>query len=508
MLSDLKRIIDQICRDRGFDKKLLIEAIEEAVESAAKKKLGSRRDIEVRFNEEFGEVEVFQFRTVVTVVEDEQTEISLEEAKMLDPEVQLEDELGEKMENIEDLGRIAAQSAKQVIIHKMKDAEQDVIYEMFRDRKGEVVSGIVQRFERGNMVVNLGRTDAILPRDQQIPKRSFKQGDRIRAYLEDVRESARDSQLILSRTCNDFLAKLFTMEVPEIAEGIVEIMGVSREPGFRAKIAVSSLETDVDPVGACVGMKGSRVQNVVQELQGERIDIVPWSPDPAKYVYNALAPAHVSMVLADEEAKTLLVVVPNDQLSLAIGRQGQNVRLASRLLGWRIDVKSEQRYANLEDPGYLSLLAVEGIEEPLADQLLAREIPSIEKLAQAAVDDLIVIRSIDEEQAQYLIDSAARMVSEGVVTATFAKGDDAGEGGENDDTGVVQEPAGEEVVEAVETDVAPEPEGEEVIEDVETDVAPEPEGEEVAAPEEEVTVSAEEDSAVEEGSPENGEQNQ
>ncbi len=416
MLSDLKRIIDQICRDRGFDKKLLIEAIEEAVESAAKKKLGSRREIEVRFNEEFGEVEVFQFRTVVSEVEDEQTEISIEDAKQLDPEVQLEDELGEKMENIEDLGRIAAQSAKQVIIHKMKDAERDVIFEMFKDRKGEVVSGIVQRFERGNMIVNLGRTDAILPRDQQIPKRSFKQGDRIRAYLDDVRQNARDSQLILSRTCNDFLAKLFAMEVPEIAEGIVEIMGVSREPGFRAKIAVSSLETDVDPVGACVGMKGSRVQNVVQELQGERIDIVPWSPDPAKYVYNALAPAHVSMVMADEEAKTLLVVVPNDQLSLAIGRQGQNVRLASRLLGWRIDVKSEQRYANLEDPGYQTLLAVDGIEEPLADQLLSRGIFSIERLAEAAVEDLIVLRSINEEQAQHLIDTAARLIREGVVT--------------------------------------------------------------------------------------------
>jgi len=423
MLSDLKRIIDQICRDRGFDKKLLIEAIEEAVESAAKKKLGSRRDIEVRFNEEFGEVEVFQFRTVVLEVADEQTEISLEEAKALDAEVQLDDELGEKMEHIEDLGRIAAQSAKQVIIHKLKDAERDVIFEMFKDRKGEIVSGIVQRFERGNMIINLGRTDAILPRDQQIPKRSFKQGDRIRAYLDDVRQNARDSQLILSRTCNDFLAKLFAMEVPEIAEGIVEIMGVSREPGFRAKIAVSSLETDVDPVGACVGMKGSRVQNVVQELQGERIDIVPWSPDPAKYVYNALAPAHVSMVMADEEAKTLLVVVPNDQLSLAIGRQGQNVRLASRLLGWRIDVKSEQRYENLENPGYQTLLAVDGIEEPLADQLLARSIFSIEKLAEAAVDDLIVLRSIDEEQAQRLIDTAKRLIEEGVVTVSLAKED-------------------------------------------------------------------------------------
>jgi N utilization substance protein A len=406
MLSDLKRIIDQISRDRGFDKALLIEAIEEAVQSAARKKLGSRRDIEVRYNEEYGEVEIFQFRIVVEEAFDEQTEIVFSEAIKLDPEVQLGDELGEKMVDITDLGRIAAQSAKQVIIHKMKDAERIVIYDMFKDRVGEVVSGIVQRFERGNMIVNLGRTDAILPKDQQIPKRSFKQGDRIRAYLKDVRQTTRDSQLILSRTCDEFLEKLFNMEVPEMAEGIVRVMGVSREPGFRAKIAVSSSEGDVDPVGACVGMKGSRVQNVVQELQGERIDIVTWSPDPAKYVYNALAPAHVSMVRVDEDAKSLLVVVPNDQLSLAIGRQGQNVRLASRLLGWRIDVKSEQRYANLENKEYQSLLALNGVDEALADQIFAKGIVSTLVLAEKSVDDLIVIRAIDEEFAQALIEEA------------------------------------------------------------------------------------------------------
>ncbi len=406
MLSDLKRIIDQISRDRGFDKELLIEAIEEAVQSAARKKLGSRRDIEVRYNEEYGEVEIFQFRSVVEEVEDEQTEISLEEAKRLDPEVRLGDELGEKMEKVTDLGRIAAQSAKQVIIHKMKDAERDVIYEMFKDRKGEVISGIVQRFERGNMIVNLGRTDAVLPKDHQIPKRSFKQGDRIRAYLLDVRQNSRDSQLVLSRTCDEFLGKLFEMEVPEIAEGIVRIVAVSREPGFRAKIAVSSSESDVDPVGACVGMKGSRVQNVVQELQGERIDIVTWSPDPAKYVYNALAPAHVNMVMVDEDNQSLLVVVPNDQLSLAIGRQGQNVRLASRLLGWRIDVKSEQRYANLQNPGYQSLLAIDGVEEALADQLYAKGSFSIAALADKTVDDLVVLRAINDELAEQLIAAA------------------------------------------------------------------------------------------------------
>ncbi len=385
---------------------MLIEAIEEAVQSAARKKFGSRREIEVRYNEEYGEVEVFQFRNVVEEASDDQAEICLSDALKLDPEVQIGDELGEKMEDISDLGRIAAQSAKQVIIHKMKDAEREVIYDMFKDRVGEVVSGIVQRFERGNMIVNLGRTDAILPKDQQIAKRSFKQGDRIRAYLKEVRQTSRDSQLILSRTCDEFLAKLFQMEVPEMAEGIVRVMGVSREPGFRAKIAVSSSESDIDPVGACVGMKGSRVQNVVQELQGERIDIVTWSPDPAKYVYNALAPAHVSMVMADEDARSLLVVVPNDQLSLAIGRQGQNVRLASKLIGWRIDVKSEQRYANLSDPGYQSLLGLRGIDEALADQLLAKGIASSGILAQKNVEELMVVRAIDEEFAQALIEEA------------------------------------------------------------------------------------------------------
>jgi N utilization substance protein A len=247
----------------------------------------------------------------------------------------------------------------------------------------------------------------VLPRDGQIPKRSFKQGDRIRAYLLEVRQDSRDSQLVLSRTCNEFLIKLFEMEVPEIAEGIVKIMGASREPGFRAKIAVSSTESDVDPVGACVGLKGSRVQNVVQELQGERIDIVPWSPDPAKYVYNALAPAEVSMVIVDEDNHQLLVVVPDDQLSLAIGRQGQNVRLASRLMGWRIDVKSETRYANLENPGYQSLINVEGVDESLADKLFAAGITSAADLA-AAENEQMAAAGIDVEvEAEELKDRAA-----------------------------------------------------------------------------------------------------
>ncbi|HBI15741.1 MAG TPA: transcription termination/antitermination protein NusA [Desulfobulbaceae bacterium] len=415
--ENLKRIIDQISRDKGIDRALLVEAIEEAVRSAARKKLGSRRDIEVQFSEATGEIEVFQYRTVVEEVEDEETEISLPDARLLDPEIELGDDLGEKIPDIADLGRIAAQSAKQVIIHRMRDAERDVIYDMFRDRQGTIVNGIVQRFERGNMIVNLGRTDAVLPRDGQIPKRSFKQGDRIRAYLQEVRQESRDSQLLLSRTCNEFLSKLFELEVPEIAEGIVKIMGVAREPGFRAKIAVSSSESDVDPVGACVGLKGSRVQNVVQELQGERIDIVPWSPDPAKYVYNALAPAEVSMVIVDEDNHQLLVVVPDDQLSLAIGRQGQNVRLASRLMNWRIDVKSESRYANLEDQGYRSLIAVPGIDESLADKLFAGGIVSAAALAAAEIEQIKTAAKVDDERAEELRDMAAMSLASAGASA-------------------------------------------------------------------------------------------
>ena len=420
--ENLKRIVDQICRDKGIDRALLIDAIEEAVRSAVRKKYGNRREIEVQFSEDLGEVEVFQYRTVVDEVYDEETEISLEDARRLDPEAELDDDLGEKLDNIADLGRIAAQSAKQVIIHRMRDAERDVIYEMYRDREGTIVNGIVQRFERGDMIVNLGRTDAILPRDGQIPKRSYKQGDRIRAYLLEVRRDTRegkfrDSQLILSRTCNEFLIKLFEMEVPEIAEGIVKIMGASREPGFRAKIAVSSIESDVDPVGACVGLKGSRVQNVVQELQGERIDIVPWSPDPAKYVYNALAPAEVSMVIIDDDRKALLAVVPDDQLSLAIGRQGQNVRLASRLLGWKIDVKSESRYANLENTGYRTLLEVEGVDESLADRLFSGGITSVAQLAEMDVEKLMALARLDEEKAMTL----QRMAAQARASETTAR---------------------------------------------------------------------------------------
>jgi len=407
MLSELSRIIDQISRDKGIDRQLLVEGLEAAVEQAARKKFGLRRDMEVRYNEELGEIELFQFRTVVEKVQDEQTEITLDEALILDPEVELGDDIGSKMADVAGLGRIAAQSAKQVIIQRMKDAESEVVYEMYKDRQGEIINGIVQRFERGNIIVNLGRTDAILPASQQMPRRSYRQGDRIRAYLLDVKHNSKESPLVLSRTDDRFLVKLFTEEVPEIAEGVVKIMGVCREPGSRAKIAVSSSETDVDPVGACVGMKGSRVQNVVQELQGEKIDIVPWSPDPARYVSNALAPAQVSMVVVDETKKTLVVVAPDDQLSLAIGRQGQNVRLASKLLGWNIEVKSEQKYAKSTEEGFQTLLAVPGVDERLADRLYDAGYTSAPELAEVEVGELAELLGGDQERALAIITAAA-----------------------------------------------------------------------------------------------------
>jgi len=407
MLSELSRIIDQISRDKGIDRQLLVEGLEAAVEQAARKKFGMRRDMEVRYNEELGEIELFQFRTVVEKVQDEQTEIALDEALSLDPEVELGDDIGSKMADVSGLGRIAAQSAKQVIIQRMKDAESEVVYEMYKDRQGEIINGIVQRFERGNIIVNLGRTDAILPASQQMPRRSYRQGDRIRAYLLDVKHTSKESPLVLSRTDDRFLTKLFTEEVPEIAEGVVKIMGVCREPGSRAKIAVSSSESDVDPVGACVGMKGSRVQNVVQELQGEKIDIVPWSPDPARFVSNALAPAQVSMVVVDEAKKTLVVVAPDDQLSLAIGRQGQNVRLASKLLGWNIEVKSEQKYAKSMEEGFQTLLAVAGVDERLADRLYDAGYTSAPELAEVEVADLAEILGGDRDRAAAIIAAAA-----------------------------------------------------------------------------------------------------
>jgi N utilization substance protein A len=329
-------------KDKGIGKEILVEALENALLSAAKKEFGPQREIEARYNEQLGEVELFQFKTVVEKVQNTYTEISVEDAHEIDPEAQIGDSLGIKMDSAA-FGRIAAQTAKQVIIQKVRDAERDIIYNEFQERQGELVNGIAQRFERGNIVVDLGRTEAvILPRDQ-VPRVAYRQGDRIRAYVMDIKKTPKGPQILLSRTHPGLLIKLFELEVPEISEGIVKIEAAAREPGGRAKIAVSSRDPDVDPVGACVGMKGSRVQAVVQELRGEKIDIVPYSEDAIRFVVNALAPAEVSDVNVDEENRTMEVLVADDQLSLAIGKRGQNVRLAAKLTGWKLDIKSESR---------------------------------------------------------------------------------------------------------------------------------------------------------------------
>ncbi len=347
MLVDLNRVIEQVGKDKGIGREILIEALENALLSAAKKEFGPQREIEARYNEQLGEVELFQFKTVVEQVTNTYTEISVEDAHEIDPEARLGDSLGIKMDSAS-FGRIAAQTAKQVIIQKVRDAERDIIYNEFQERQGELVNGIVQRFERGNIIVDLGRTEAVvLPRDQ-VPREAYRQGDRIRAYVMDIKKTPKGPQILLSRTHPGLLIKLFELEVPEISEGIVKIEAAAREPGGRAKIAVSSRDPDVDPVGACVGMKGSRVQAVVQELRGEKIDIVPYSEDPVRFVVNALAPAEVSDVNVDEENRTMEVLVADDQLSLAIGKRGQNVRLAAKLTGWKLDIKSESRISASE----------------------------------------------------------------------------------------------------------------------------------------------------------------
>jgi len=341
MFPELKRLIEQMCKDRGIEKNVIVEALEAAMLTAARKKLGPRVDIEAHYNDEVGEIEVFQFKTVETKVTDPEMQISLEQARReLDEEAQVGDSLGIKLDT-NTFGRVAVQTAKQIIIQRVNDAERDNIYDEYKDRKGELVNGFVQRFEGGNIIVNLGRAEGVIPVTEQISKELYKRGERVRCYLLEVKKVSKGPQIILSRTHPAFLKALFEVEVPEIYEGLIEVVSVSREPGKRSKIAVKSKDKDIDPVGACVGMRGSRVQSVVQELRGEKIDIVPYSDDPARYVCNALSPAKVSRVFVDEDNHAMLVIVPDDQLSLAIGRAGQNVRLAVKLTGWKIDVKSE-----------------------------------------------------------------------------------------------------------------------------------------------------------------------
>jgi transcription termination/antitermination protein NusA len=407
----LKREIDQLAKDKGIDRKVIIGAVEEAMRQAARKKFGAEREIEARFNEETGEVELFEFRTVVETIVEPDTQVTISRARELDPDVEVGDDIGVKLDT-EGFGRILAQTAKQVIIQRVRDAERDIVYDEYKDRRGEVVNGIVRRFEKGSLIVDLGRAEAVLPSKEQVPRESYRPGDRIRAFVIDVNKAAKGPQIVLSRACIQLLTKLFEQEVPEIYEGIVTIESAAREPGVRSKIAVASRDSDVDPVGACVGMKGSRVQSVVQELRGERIDIVPWSPDAARYVCSSLSPAQVSKVIIDESQRSMDVIVPDDQLSLAIGRKGQNVRLAVQLTGWRIDIKSESRMREIARWLSEAVSVVDGWGDPEAEILLQQGITSLDDLAECPAEMLTQLPGIDEAGAERVKQRAAELAEE------------------------------------------------------------------------------------------------
>jgi transcription termination/antitermination protein NusA len=435
----LQNIIDQVSKEKGIDAGVLIETMEQAILTAAKRTFGMSRELEARFNDETGNVDLYQFMTVIERVEDPEREISIEDARRYGFEdAQLGEDLGFQIfylaEDSEEakkqdrqygdllklqqhrrgFGRIAAQTAKQVIIQRVRDAERELIFNEYKDRKGELITGIVRRFERGsNIIVDLGRTEAILPTREQTPRESYRPGDRIVAYLKDIDREARGPQIILSRTDVGLLVKLFEMEVPEIYEGIVRIVAAAREPGARSKIAVTSRDSDVDPVGACVGMKGSRVQAVVQELRGEKIDIVPWDRDPARFVCNAIAPAEVSRVIIDEGHGGMELVVPDAKLSLAIGRRGQNVRLASQLTGWKLDIISESRFRQMEEQALSEIGRMGSVDEEMVKSFYRMGFRSLDEIAEAQDEELLTIDGIDSGERAAQIRREASEAMEG-----------------------------------------------------------------------------------------------
>ncbi|MBM4315933.1 MAG: transcription termination/antitermination protein NusA [Deltaproteobacteria bacterium] len=419
MASELGRVIEQVEKDKSIDKAILIEALESALVMAAKKKYGIDKEIEAHFNEDLGEIELFQFKTVVEEMDDDANEITFEEAKELDPDVSVGDSIGVKLDTNQ-FGRIAAQTAKQVIIQKVRDAERDIIYNEFNIRKGEVVHGECRRIEKGCVVVNLGRTDAILPTREQIPGETFKIHDRVVGYLIDVQQTPRGPKIVLSRTCPELLIQLFKQEVPEVNEGIVQIKSAAREPGMRAKIAVTSTDSDVDPVGACVGVKGARVQNVVQELRGEKIDIVPWEEDETRFVCNALAPAEVIKVRVDEDNHSMDIVVADNQLSLAIGKRGQNVKLASILTGWKLDIVSESKMAQRQDDAKELLKLIEGVNDTLAQSLYQYGF-TMEQIANSDAAVIATVPGFNEDKAKDIQEKAKELLASGKHAEVKAK---------------------------------------------------------------------------------------
>ena len=410
---ELLQIADAVAREKSIDKSVVIHAMEEAMQRAAKSRYGSENDIRVEIDPKTGETHISRYLHVVETIENDKVEISLEDARRRNPAAQVGDIIAEGLPPIE-FSRIATQAAKQVIVQKVRDAERERQYDEYKDRIGEIVHGVVKRVEFGSVVVDLGRAEGVVRRDEMIPRESFRNGDRIRAYIYDVRRETRGPQIFLSRTHPQFMVRLFAQEVPEIYDGIIEIRAVARDPGSRAKIAVISKDSSIDPVGACVGMRGVRVQAVVQELQGERIDIIPWNPDPATFIVNALAPAEVTKVVLDEDTHRVEVVVPDDQLSLAIGRRGQNVRLASQLTGWQIDIlteaeESERRQKEFAERTQLFMETLD-VDETVAQLLASEGFGSIEDVAYVPVSELAEIEGFDEDTAQELQERATSFI--------------------------------------------------------------------------------------------------
>jgi N utilization substance protein A len=412
---ELLQIADAVAREKAIDRGIVIAAMEDAIAKAAKSRYGAETDVKAEINPKSGELRLSRHMLVVDLVENPSTQITVDDARRQNPAAQVGDTIADTLPPLE-YGRIAAQSAKQVIVQKVHEAERDRRYQEFKDRIGDIVNGIVKRVEYGNVVVDLGRGEAIIRRDEMLPREMLRNGDRVRAYIYDVRREVRGPQIFLSRTHPQFMAKLFAQEVPEIYDGIVEVKAVARDPGSRAKIAVISRDSSVDPVGACVGMRGSRVQAVVNELQGEKIDIIPWSPDVATFVVNALAPAEVAKVVLDEERERISVVVPDQQLSLAIGRRGQNVRLASQLTGWDIDIlteqeESERRQAEFEKRTKLFIDAL-NLDEVVGQLLASEGFASIEDLAYVEEKELASIEGFDEDTARELQERAREYLAQ------------------------------------------------------------------------------------------------
>jgi transcription termination/antitermination protein NusA len=432
--ENLGSIVEAVAQEKGIDKQVLIETMEAAILKAAQAAFGPTRELEARFNAETGGIDLFQYMTVVEAVTMPEREISLETARKHGLEADIGEELGfqvfwhprdaerakqqdkefgallEMKQARSQFGRIAAQTAKQVLLQRVRDAERDIIYNEYKDRQGQLIRGIVRRFEKGHtIIVDLGRTEGVLPSKEQTPRETYRPGDRIVAYVKAIDRDARGPMVILSRSSPHIVEKLFEAEVPEIYEGIVKIVSVAREPGSRSKIAVTTRDSDVDPVGACVGIKGSRVQAVVQELRGEKIDIVPYDADPARYIINAIQPAEVNKVIVDEADHRMELVVPDEKLSLAIGRKGQNVRLASQLTGWKLDIISESKFQQMEEEALIALREIDGIDDDLAKSLYRLGFRALEEIAEAPVEELVGIDTIDTpELAQALKKTAEK----------------------------------------------------------------------------------------------------